>query len=181
MELYFTTCQTPLGEAVLLAGEAGLMGLWLPGQQPDAGLMARAQRRDSAPLLVQGKDWLQRYFCGQRPTPAEIALDPQGSEFRQRVWRRLCRIPYGELTTYGQIAREITRQTGKRMSAQAVGGAVGHNPVSLIIPCHRVVGENHSLVGYNGGVQIKRRLLRYEGVDVDRLTDPKPKRETPAV
>ena len=181
MELYFTTCQTPLGEAVLLAGEAGLMGLWLPGQKPDAGLMARAQRRDSAPLLVQGKDWLQRYFCGQRPTPAEIALDPQGSEFRQRVWRRLCRIPYGELTTYGQIARELTRQTGKRMSAQAVGGAVGHNPVSLIIPCHRVVGENNSLVGYNGGVQIKRRLLRYEGVDVDRLTDPKPKRETPAV
>ena len=181
MELYFTTCQTPLGEAVLLAGEAGQMGLWLPGQKPDAGLMARAQRRDSAPLLVQGKDWLQRYFCGQRPTPAEIALDPQGSEFRQRVWRRLCRIPYGELTTYGQIAREITRQTGKRMSAQAVGGAVGHNPVSLIIPCHRVVGENNSLVGYNGGVQIKRRLLRYEGVDVDRLTDPKPKRETPAV
>lgn len=164
-----------------MAGEAGLMGLWLPGQKPDAGLMARAQRRDSAPLLVQGKDWLQRYFCGQRPTPAEIALDPQGSEFRQRVWRRLCRIPYGELTTYGQIAREITRQTGKRMSAQAVGGAVGHNPVSLIIPCHRVVGENNSLVGYNGGVQIKRRLLRYEGVDVDRLTDPKPKRETPAV
>ena len=93
MELYFTTCQTPLGETVLLAGEAGLMGLWLPGQKPDAGLMARAQRRDSAPLLVQGKDWLQRYFCGQRPTPAEIALDPQGSEFRQRVWRRLCRIP----------------------------------------------------------------------------------------
>lgn len=181
MELYFTTCQTPLGEAVLLAGETGLMGLWLPGQKPDAGLMARAQRRDSAPLLVQGKDWLQRYFCGQRPTPAEIALDPQGSEFRQRVWRRLCRIPYGELTTYGQIAREITRQTGKRMSAQAVGGAVGHNPVSLIIPCHRVVGENNSLVGYNGGVQIKRRLLRYEGVDVDRLTDPKPKREAPAV
>ena len=164
-----------------MAGEAGLMGLWLPGQKPDAGLMARAQRRDSAPLLVQGKDWLQRYFCGQRPTPAEIALDPQGSEFRQRVWRRLCRIPYGELTTYGQIAREITRQTGKRMSAQAVGGAVAHSPVSLIIPCHRVVGENNSLVGYNGGVQIKRRLLRYEGVDVDRLTDPKPKRETPAV
>ena len=79
MELYFTTCQTPLGEAVLLAGETCLMGLWLPGQKPDAGLMARAQRRDSAPLLVQGKDWLQRYFCGQRPTPAEIALDPQGS------------------------------------------------------------------------------------------------------
>lgn len=175
MELYFTTCQTPLGEVVLLASGTALVGVWLPGQQPDPALMARATRQDSAPLLVQGQDWLQRYFCGQKPTPAQIPLDPQGSPFRREVWQRLCRIPYGEVTTYGQIAREITRLTGKRMSAQAVGGAVGHNPISLIIPCHRVVGENGSLVGYNGGVALKRRLLRYEGVDVSRYTDPKPK------
>lgn len=176
MTLYRTTCPSPLGEIVLLASDTALVGAWLPGQTPDPALMACARQMDSAPLLRQGQDWLQRYFCGQRPTPGEIPLDPQGSEFRQQVWKRLCRIPYGEVTTYGQIARELTRETGKRMSAQAVGGAVGHNPISLIIPCHRVVGENGSLVGYNGGVPLKRRLLRYEGVDVSRLTDPKPKK-----
>ncbi|MFR3227271.1 MAG: methylated-DNA--[protein]-cysteine S-methyltransferase, partial [Blautia massiliensis (ex Durand et al. 2017)] len=101
MTLYVTTCPSPLGEIVLLASDTALVGTWLPGQTPDPVLMAQAHRRDSAPLLLQGRDWLQRYFCGKRPAPGEIPLDPQGSEFRQQVWQRLCRIPYGELTTYG--------------------------------------------------------------------------------
>lgn len=175
MTLYTTAYDSPLGEILLLTNEEAVMGLWLPGQRPDTRLLAQAQRRDRTPLLVQTRDWLDRYFCGRCPLPQELPLAPQGSEFRQRVWQRLCRIPYGQLVTYGQIAREITSETGKKMSAQAVGGAVGHNPIALIIPCHRVVGTDGSLVGYAGGIALKRRLLRYEGVDLSKLHDPKPR------
>lgn len=172
LPLYTTAYDSPLGEILLVAEEEGLIGLWLPGQQPDTALLAQAERRDRAPLLVQTRDWLDRYFCGLRPLPGELSLAPRGSEFRQQVWRRLCRIPYGTLVTYGEIAREIAAGSGHTMSAQAVGGAVGHNPISLIIPCHRVVGSDGSLVGYAGGLALKRRLLRYEGVDMTRLHDP---------
>lgn len=177
MPLYTATYDSPLGEIRLVADEEGLAGLWLPGQQPDTALLAQAQYRDQAPLLVQARDWLDRYFCGQRPTPAEIALAPRGSAFREAVWRHLCQIPYGQLTTYGALARTIAAETGSAMSAQAVGGAVGHNPISLIIPCHRVVGQDGSLVGYAGGIALKRRLLRYEGVDMTRLHDPEPRKK----
>lgn len=176
MGLYSTRYHSPLGEIVLLASEEALVGLWLPGQEPDRELLAQAEWRERAPLLVQGCAWLDRYFCGRCPTPQEIPLDPPGTAFRKQVWRRLCRIPYGSLVTYGEIAREMTRETGKRMSAQAVGGAVGHNPIALIIPCHRVVGAEGNLVGYAGGLALKRRLLKYEGVDTRVLHDPRPRK-----
>lgn len=174
MPLYTTTYDSPLGSIGLIADDEAVAALWLPGQQPDKELLAQARRWDRAPVLVCACEWLNRYFCGQRPTPQEVPLAPRGSEFRQQVWQRLCQIPYGQLVTYGDIAREMTAKTGSRMSAQAVGGAVGHNPISLIIPCHRVVGTDGSLVGYAGGLPLKRRLLRYEGVDLTRLHDPKP-------
>lgn len=170
--LYYTKYDSPLGEILLLASEDALMGLWLPGQTVDQELLAQASRRDHAPLLECGRGWLDRYFCGQRPGPEEIALAPQGSEFRQKVWRRLCKIPYGQLETYGQIARELAAETGGKMSAQAVGGAVGHNPIALIIPCHRVIGANGNLVGYGGGLPLKKRILKYEGIDLSKLHDP---------
>lgn len=173
--LYSTTYPSPFGEIFLLASDSALVGAWLPGQQVDPTLAAQAQRRQSAPLLMQGCAWLDCYFRGEQPTPQEIPLDPQGSAFRRMVWQRLCRIPYGKLETYGQIAREIAEKTGGKMSAQAVGGAVGHNPISLIIPCHRVVGADGNLVGYGGGLPMKRRLLKYEGVDISQLHDPKPR------
>lgn len=158
----------------MLADETALKGLWLPGQSGGEELLAQAQRRDLAPILQQGRDWLDRYFCGLRPAPREVPLDPQGSPFRRKVWFRLCDIPYGKLDTYGQIARELAAESGGKMSAQAVGGAVGHNPIALIIPCHRVIGAHGNLVGYGGGLVLKRRLLKYEGVDVRLLHDPKP-------
>lgn len=174
MALYTMTYDSPLGPILVAAEEEALVGLWLPGQKPDAGLLAAACPRDRAPQLVAARAWLDRYFCGQRPSPRELSLAPRGTAFRQQVWRRLCAIPYGQLTTYGAIAREISAETGRTMSAQAVGGAVGHNPISLIIPCHRVVGAGGNLVGYAGGLALKKRLLKYEGVPVQTLHDPQP-------
>jgi methylated-DNA-[protein]-cysteine S-methyltransferase len=102
-----------------------------------------------------------------------LPLAPQGSAFRRAVWRLLTQIPYGEVTTYGALAQQMAQATGReRMSAQAVGGAVGHNPISIIVPCHRVVGANGSLTGYAGGVATKQRLLEHEGVDMTRLFVP---------
>lgn len=170
--LYYTRHASPVGEALLLASDEALMGLWLPGQRIDRALLAQAVRQDDAPLLVKGCDWLDRYFDGLRPGPSEIPLAPRGTPFRQQVWRRLCQIPYGKLETYGQIAREIAAQKGGKMSAQAVGGAVGHNPVALIIPCHRVIGAHGNLVGYGGGLPLKKRLLQHEGVDIRELYEP---------
>lgn len=172
MALYTATYDSPLGPIFLAAEEEALVALWLPGQMPDARLIAQAQPRADAPPLKAAREWLDRYFCGGRPTPQELALAPWGSAFRQRVWQRLCRIPYGQVTTYGEIARELAAETGTRMSAQAVGGAVGHNPISLIIPCHRVIGAGGNLVGYAGGLALKKRLLKYEGIAVQMLHDP---------
>lgn len=170
--LYYTYYESPVGRTLLLASEEALVGLWLPGQNVDQPLMAQAIPQDHAPILERGRTWLDRYFSGARPVPEEIPLAPQGSAFRKRVWRRLCQIPYGQLETYGQIARELATENGGKMSAQAVGGAVGHNPIALIIPCHRVIGANGNLVGYGGGLALKKRLLYHEGVDIHKLHDP---------
>ncbi|MCI9156887.1 MAG: methylated-DNA--[protein]-cysteine S-methyltransferase, partial [Lawsonibacter sp.] len=117
--------------------------------------------------------WLDRYFAGERPAISELPLAPIGSEFRKEVWQVLCEIPYGETTTYGEISQKIAARRGlERMSAQAVGGAVGHNPISIIVPCHRVVGSNGSLTGYAGGLQKKIKLLTHEGVDMERFFVP---------
>ena len=127
-------------------------------------------------LLVfeAARDWLARYFAGEKPMPSELPLCPIGGEFRQRVWSLLCQIPYGETTTYGALARALAAQMGRpSMSSQAVGGAVGHNPISIIIPCHRVVGSGGSLTGYAGGIAAKLRLLEHEGVELSSLTVPK--------
>lgn len=100
----------------------------------------------------------------QKPMLSELALAPQGSDFQQNVWKLLCEIPYGETTTYGELAKRVAAQMGREtMSAQAVGGAVGWNPISIIIPCHRVVGADGSLTGYAGGLDKKLRLLEIEG------------------
>ena len=109
-------------------------------------------------------EWLERYFAGKKPSPEDLPLRPEGTVFRQMVWRELLHIPYGQVTTYGSLAKAVARKMGREtMSAQAVGQAVGHNPISIIIPCHRVVGANGSLTGYAGGLDRKIRLLELEG------------------
>lgn len=165
---------SPLGD-ILLAERAGaLVGLWIAGQDYASDLCGETVEEHETPLLRETKEWLVRYFAGERPAVAELPLAPHGSAFRQCVWNLLCGIPYGTTTTYGALAREIAAEMGKsRMSAQAVGGAVGHNPISIIIPCHRVVGTSGSLTGYGGGLPMKIALLEHEGVDMSAFFVPK--------
>ena len=153
-----TTCQSPLGALTLAAEEGRLIGLWLPGQKYfAAGIHEPMRPQDDLPIFMQAKAWLSRYFAGQRPTITELPLAPRGSDFQQAVWQCLCEIPYGQTTSYGQITQAI----GCR-SAQAVGGAVGRNPISIIVPCHRVIGSTGKLVGYGGGLDKKIVLLELE-------------------
>ena len=163
---------SPVGELLLAADEEGLTGLWLAGEKyfPDVPEDAPQE----TPVLEETKRWLDIYFAGREPDflpPLHLA----GSPFRQEVWALLRQIPYGETTTYRALAEAVARKRGLRqMSAQAVGGAVGHNPISIIVPCHRVVGSDGSLTGYAGGIDKKIRLLELEGTDMAGLFLPKP-------
>lgn len=162
---YSTEITVPLGAVTLASDGESLCGLWFLGQKYFAAAIPEEMcRKDDLEIFQKTKDWLERYFAGKRPEISELPLHPIGSEFRQKVWKILCEIPYGKVTTYGEIAQRIASEQGlERMSAQAVGGAVGHNPISIIIPCHRVVGANGKLTGYAGGIEKKRELLKHEG------------------
>lgn len=153
---------SPLGDILLAADEAGLTGLWFAGSKYFAeGLDADAQP-GSSPALQQACRWLTLYFSGRDPGFVP-PLHPQGTAFQQLVWAQLLRIPYGQTTTYGALARDLAARLGReRFSAQAVGGAVGHNPISIIVPCHRVLGADGSLTGYAGGLARKQALLELE-------------------
>ena len=171
-----TIYESPIGPLILACDEEGknLVGLWSETQKYQATeLLEAAIPTDEAPVFVLTKAWLDRYFAGEKPEITELPLTPIGGEFRQHVWALLQEIPYGGLTTYGEIAKEVAAKMGKeKMSAQAVGGAVGHNPISIIIPCHRVVGANGSLTGYGGGMPMKIKLLEHEGVNLSELSVP---------
>lgn len=173
--IYTAHYDSPAGRILLAAKEDALAGLWIECQKYFLGSVREEQKeQEDHPVLVQAKEWLDRYFAGEKPEITELKLSPAGSEFRQAVWEILCQIPYGQVTTYGEISKEIALKFGrKQMSAQAVGGAVGHNPISIIIPCHRVVGSNGSLTGYAGGIDKKIQLLTHEGADMERLYIPK--------
>ena len=171
---YMTQCESPVGQITLASDGQNLVGLWLKGQKYFGDTVNEVMKTaDDLDIFKATNNWLNRYFAGENPAISELALAPIGGTFRQEVWRLLCEIPYGEVTTYGEIARKVAEKLLKtNMSAQAVGGAVGHNPVSIVIPCHRVVGTNGSLTGYAGGVDKKIWLLTHEGVNVERFTVP---------
>ncbi len=150
-----------------------LTGLWFDGQKYFAGNLPEEHIKRQLPVFIQAAEWLDVYFSGKAPnfTPP---LSMEGiSPFRKRVWEIMLEIPFGQVSTYGQIAKRIAVETDKKVSAQAVGGAVGHNSISLIIPCHRVVGTNGSITGYAGGIDKKLALLKMEGVDVSGLFVPR--------
>lgn len=172
---YRTNYDSPVGPLMLASDGTSLTGLWMEGQKYFGGaIREELVQRDDLPVFAMARTWLERYFARERPDPSELPLAPRGGEFRQAVWELLCQIPYGELTTYGHLAKEMAARLGRvSMSAQAVGGAVGHNPISIIIPCHRVVGSGGSLTGYAGGIAAKLRLLEHEGVELSRLSVPK--------
>ena len=170
--MYTLHYDSPLGGILLAADEAGLTGLWFEGQKYFAKILGPEQQERETPALQTAKRWLDVYFSGREPdfTPP---LHPVGSPFRRAVWELLLQIPYGQTTTYGALAQQLAAKQGKtRMSAQAVGGAVGHNEISIIIPCHRVVGTSGSLTGYAGGIEKKVRLLQLEHADMSRFFVP---------
>ena len=154
---------SPVGKITLVEEDGALIGVWIEGQTRFCAGLAQLPPPGETPVLRQVKDWLDRYFAGEAPAPRQIPMAPRGTEFQQRVWKRLLEIPYGETVSYGALARALAGETG-RMSAQAVGGAVGRNPISILIPCHRVVGANGSLTGYAGGIAVKKWLLEHEEV-----------------
>ena len=171
---YKTTYTSPVGLITLACDGDNIIGLWNEGQKyHGSNISAEMIIKDDLPVFEATKKWLDRYFAGKNPAISELPLAPIGGEFRQIVWNILCQIPYGEVMTYGHIAKMVAAKRNKEtMSSQAVGGAVGHNPISIIIPCHRVVGTNGSLTGYAGGVNMKVKLLELEGVDMSRLFVP---------
>ncbi len=181
--IYKTHYNSPLGGMLLAADEKGLTGLWFDGQKYFAHGLAESKenaadcqetcRGENSPLLAEAKRWLDIYFSGKEPD-FDLPLNMSGTAFQKKVWGILCTIPYGKTMTYGQIAAQLAAEQGtSNMSAQAVGGAVGRNPLSIIVPCHRVVGTNGSLTGYAGGIDRKIKLLTLEGADMSKFFVPK--------
>ncbi len=169
---YTAAYQSSVGDVLLAADETGLTGLWFEGEKFYALSLDPEHEERETPIFAITRRWLDIYFSGHEPDfmpPVHMI----GSEFRRCVWELLLQIPYGTTVTYGDLARQVARRRGlRRMSAQAVGGAVGHNEISIIVPCHRVAGTNGSLTGYAGGVDKKRRLLELEGVDMEKFFVP---------
>ena len=164
-----------MGRVMLAASNTHLVGLWMEGQKYFGASMPAGTvvENPQHPLIQQASLWLDRYFAGKKPAISDLPLKPQGSEFRHVIWKLLCDIPYGQTSTYGELATKAAKILGKdHMASLAVGGAVGHNPISIIVPCHRVVGANGSLTGYAGGLDKKIALLAHEGIDTEHLFRP---------
>jgi len=160
---YTAKYQSPLGEILLAADDAGLTGLWFEHEKYYALHLDPEHMQKKTPAIQQTRAWLDLYFAGKEPDFLP-PIHMLGTPFQKDVWHLLLQIPYGQTATYGAIAKHLAAQRGlARMSAQAVGGAVGHNEISIIIPCHRVVGKNGSLTGYAGGLDKKIYLLKLEG------------------
>lgn len=165
--------ESPLGGITLASDGEALTGLWFDGQKYYADALENEHEEKSLPVFEAADQWLDIYFSGKAPdfTPP---LNMKTTEFRKAVWEIMLTIPFGHTMTYGEIAERIAKEKGTaHISARAVGGAVGHNSISLIIPCHRVVGTNGSLTGYAGGIDKKVKLLTMEGADLSKRFMPK--------
>lgn len=172
----YVSCEydSPLGTITLSAGNDGLKGLWFNGQRYFGGTLDAPMQPGENPHLEAACAWLDEYFAGGNPGATSLVLAPIGTEYRQMIWQLLREIPLGEVRSYGDLAQEAAVRMGKEKgSARAVGGAVGHNPISIIVPCHRVVGANGSLTGFGGGIKRKLWLLEHEGVDCSAFYIPK--------
>jgi methylated-DNA-[protein]-cysteine S-methyltransferase len=170
MITYTCSIDTPLGPMTAAAGDEALTGLWFAGQKYYPAKTDAWSSKPDYPVFEKLRSWLGVYFEGKKPpvdfplNPGGLRINPQGTAFQKAVWEILLQIPYGEATTYGEIAKKLARKQGAAsMSAQAVGGAVGHNPISVVIPCHRVLGVSGRLTGYAGGLDKKEYLLKLEG------------------
>lgn len=165
--VYFSYYNSPIGKILLASRNGMLIQLSIEGQRYyEINNSSEFKEKDDEEILLKTKKWLDRYFKGDIPNINELKLDFSSySSFRQEVWKLLLDIPYGKTVTYSEIAKKVAYVRGKeKMSAQAIGGAIGHNPISIIVPCHRVIGKNGNLVGYSGGIDMKIKLLKHEGI-----------------
>lgn len=170
---YIYKYKSPIGDITMASDGINLIGLWFDGQKYAKSTISSSTIEKDLPIFNDTIKWLNLYFLGQNPHFIPQIL-MKGSDFRKRIWDILLKIPYGTTMTYGEIADIIAKEEGlDKMSAQAVGGAVGHNPISIIVPCHRVVGTNGSLTGYAGGIDKKIKLLSLEKVDMNKFFVPK--------
>ncbi len=164
--IYTCLIETPLGVVSACAENDALTRLWLNGQKYSPTMKDSWIDNSNYSVFEKLRAWLNAYFSGKDPT-IDMKLEPKGTPFQKAVWNTLLRIPFGQVTSYGEIGYKVAAARGlRRMSAQAVGQAVGHNPIAIVIPCHRVVGADRSLVGYGGGLDIKRALLKVENIDL---------------
>lgn len=154
--------ETPLGPITVMSDGLALTGLWFTDQKYYGSTLPRLTVVGDCSIFDSVQTWLDAYFAG-KPEPINFPVQPQGTPFRQAVWQQLQQIPYGEVRTYGELATSVGDQLGHFVGAQAIGGAVGHNPISLVVPCHRVVAGDGDLTGYAGGLARKTALLRLEG------------------
>lgn len=170
---YISQYVSPIGSILLAADDMGLTGLWFEGQKYFALSLDKEHTEREIPLFEKVRRWLAVYFSGKEPD-FTVPLHFTGTAFQKQVWEILCSIPYGRTMTYGEIASQVAAKRGlPLMSAQAVGGAVGHNPISIVVPCHRVVGTGGSLTGYAGGLDRKVKLLKLEGADMQSFFIPR--------
>lgn len=163
MVICYTTYESPLGTLTLYATDYALVGLTFPTQSITFSDPLTQVDSATSPILTQAVQWLDQYFSGQTPT-ISLPVAPQGTDFQQKVWSQLQHIPYGTSLTYGELSQRVFHSPAPK-GAQAIGSAVGANPISLIIPCHRVLGKGKALTGYTGGLSIKRALLTIEHID----------------
>ncbi len=170
---FINTYYSPLGEIIMASNGKELTGLWFKGQKYFNNKLLEEKQIFNLPIFKKTKEWLDIYFSGKKPDFIPTINIENASDFRKQVWQILLKIPYGKTITYGEISKQIEQETGNKVSAQAVGGAVGHNPISIIVPCHRVVGFNGNLTGYAGGIDRKIKLLKIEKVNLKNLSIPK--------
>lgn len=172
--IYYAEYETIIiGTLLLTSDGSSLTGCWFDAETARGRFSEDLLRRnDTLEIFAATRNWLDRYFAGEAPHPSELPLKASGSAFQMKVWGLLSQIPYGRTVTYADIAKQITAPSGKRMAAQAVGGAVGRNPLGVIVPCHRVMGANGNLTGFGGGLDKKVALLEHEGIDTSRFHMP---------
>ncbi len=165
---YQTEYKSPLGYITICCDEQeNIVGLWFNGQKHFCNINGKIIMKNNLKIFDITKKWLDKYFEGQNPKIKNISLKLVGTEFQKKVWEILFKIPYGKTITYGDIAKQIAKQNNvTKMSAQAVGGAVGHNPIAIIVPCHRVIGKNGKLTGYAAGIDKKQKLLELEQINI---------------
>jgi methylated-DNA-[protein]-cysteine S-methyltransferase len=161
---YIQKIKSPVGILTVSSDGKNISGLWIEGQKYFAKTLGKDVSEQNLPIFNNVREWLDIYFSGKEPEFMP-PLMPKGSPFQRSVWNNLYKIPYGQTTTYGELAKRFESENkDKHMSARAIGGAVGHNPISILIPCHRVTGSNGALTGYAGGIDTKRKLLMLEGI-----------------